>query len=883
MISTADSSASRVLPACRASSSRRRPLIAALVVGLAIASAASGANTGDPVGTRLCPAAPDTRKVVVIDRVEIRAPASTEETAAAMAMLASDDRDDRLQAALSLALAGDLPAFNHVLAAGDVANLSTYCRFYINPDGSLCVADEIEDAVLSYIDDPALRPALTGFFEKNLYQRRELFDRLIRIGFDDGRPQDFNRVVMALLATRLDGLEDEVLAQAKRYLVHDTPVRKRVLPGVHRRWVSYFGEKAYTPAISYMEALLFAEAYDTTNDVFVSEFSQTRSRVYLTLDKLQSPEVADVFVRQLAWVVDECPQEYILYELAAFGRSAVRHAVTDEQRLLIAEQLAALLGLQPESHPTPTRGGTDYRTHKIIVELLAELGTAESAAVLVKDLRRLTEIEDRRLADSLIVSTLEVLRQLPESTELDVPAFLEASAGLDERYRLHNVPTILDQHPDPAAHAFYLDQLRWVVDNWEGFRTRFLVDPEKALGFVIKRLLVFEDPKELAMTRDAVDRLYQDGKLDEGQYIQTSTRLNEMLGDKSAVFREMEERQRIARETEIQEGREEEAAQWRLVVDENTSPEGIRNNLRSLDRGGSASKRASSWLVIAWDETLPPAHQMLADPDVSGEAKFRLLQVLAEIGDPRSIRPVIDFTRTHAENRAILGNGLRTLTLMPTSAATFEFAEELLGESGSPLMRQQALVYLAAVRDRRGAAFSREYSAADIEPEVRVAGLFLAARLGDRQDLPVIVELLETTEDRSNREVLLRALAELSTPESLNAFAETSPSYGGAASFRDIRQLVEFRHAEGDRKLEMARRVIEKGHPWDRREAVRFLVEERHTEVLFGYLQLYPSAGLPLLKTVVYSPGGVPIFAQIRRLGYRVEETPDGLVLVRDE
>jgi len=198
-------------------------------------------------------------------------------------------------------------------------------------------------------------------------------------------------------------------------------------------------------------------------------------------------------------------------------------------------------------------------------------------------------------------------------------------------------------------------------------------------------------------------------------------------------------------------------------------------------------------------------------------------------------------------------------------------------------MRQQALVYLAAVRDRRGAAFSREYSAADIEPEVRVAGLFLAARLGDRQDLPVIVELLETTEDRSNREVLLRALAELSTPESLNAFAETSPSYGGAASFRDIRQLVEFRHAEGDRKLEMARRVIEKGHPWDRREAVRFLVEERHTEVLFGYLQLYPSAGLPLLKTVVYSPGGVPIFAQIRRLGYRVEETPDGLVLVRDE
>jgi HEAT repeat protein len=466
---------------------------------------------------------------------------------------------------------------------------------------------------------------------------------------------------------------------------------------------------------------------------------------------------------------------------------------------------------------------------------------------------------------------------------LDVPAFLEASAGLGDRYRLHNVPTILDQHPDPAAYLFYLDQMRWIADNWEGFETRYLIDPARALDSVIERLLAFEDPERLAVTRDAIDELYQAGTLDERRYIRTSSRLNELLGDESAVFIEMEERQRIARETEVQRRRDEEAAQWRLVVDENTSPEGIRANLRSLDTGGSASKRASSWLVIAWGETLPPAHEMLADPDVSDVAKFRLLQVLGEIGDGRSIAPVIGFIRTNADDRAHLGAGLRALALMPTTAATFAFAGELLGEDESPLMRQQALIYLAAVRDRRGAAFARRYSAADIEPEVQVGGLLLAARLGDRKMLPAIVELLETTEDRSYREVLVRALGELSTPESLNAFAETSPSYGGAASFRDIQQLVEFRHAEGDRKLELARRVIEKGHPWDRREAVRFLVDGRHTELLFGYLQLGPNLGLPLLKTVVVSPGGIPIFAQIRRMGYRVEEIPEGLELVRDE
>ncbi len=461
--------------------------------------------------------------------------------------------------------------------------------------------------------------------------------------------------------------------------------------------------------------------------------------------------------------------------------------------------------------------------------------------------------------------------------------FSTAATALPEMFRLHNVPTILDQHPDPAAHLFYLEQMRWIADNWKAFETRYRMDPARAQDFVIERLLAFEDLEQLALTRDAVDRLYQDGKLDQGKFVQTSARLNEKLGDTSAAFMEMEERERIAREAEIQRRRDEEAAEWQLVVDENTSAEGIRANLRALDTGGSASTRASSWLVIAGDKTLPPAHRMLADPGALDEAKLRLLQVLGEIGDPRSIAPVIDLTRANAENRASLGAGLRALALMPPSAATFDFASELLDEGGSPLMRQQALVYLAAVRGGRGAALARQYSAIDIEPDVRVAGLLFAARLGDRQVLPAIVELLGTIEDRSYQEVLLRALGELSTPESLSEFAENNPAYGRSESFLEIQQVVEFRSAEGDRKLELARRMIEQGHPWDRRDAMRFLVEKRHAEVLFGYLQLGHDLGLPLLKIVVYSPGAVPIYAQIRRMGYRIEETPDGLSLVRDE
>jgi len=68
------------------------PLITALVVGLAVAAAAAG----DPEGAELCPAVPDSHKVVVLDGVEIRPPASADETAAAMATLGSFQNRMRL-------------------------------------------------------------------------------------------------------------------------------------------------------------------------------------------------------------------------------------------------------------------------------------------------------------------------------------------------------------------------------------------------------------------------------------------------------------------------------------------------------------------------------------------------------------------------------------------------------------------------------------------------------------------------------------------------------------------------------------------------------------------------------------------------------------------
>ncbi len=861
-------------------SSRLR--LAAVVVACFVATpSAHGADTDAFMATPLCPRIENPRLVVTIDGVEVRAPASVGEINERISMLSGLDRDERLRSAISLGLAGNIDAFRRILESRDLANLSTYGRFYLNPTRDQCIDQNIEDAVLENMGDPELRSALTGFFENGLYQRRELFDLLIGVDFDDGKPDDFNRVVMALLATRLEGIEDDVLAQAKSYLDHDTPVRKRVLPGVHRRWVEFFGRRDYIAAIGYMENLLLAEGWDETIDSFISEFSQTRSRVYLTLNGFDSPEVAEVFIRQLGRVVERCPSELVLYEISAFGPFTVQHASTDDQKRQIANLLAELLGIGPAAEQT--RAANDYRTHKEIVELLSELGTVDAAAVLVADLQRLTGLDDPKLADPLIVSTFEALRYLPEIVDLDVPAFLEVAARLPESYRLHNVPTILDAHPDPAAHAFYLDQLRWIVENWDGFKTRYHTEPERALAFVIDRLLAFDEPDQLLMTRNAVDELYQEGKLDEGRYRATSVQLNDLLGDESAVYRELQERQRIAREDEVREQHEEETAEWDVVFEENTSPDGIRANVQALGQRDARSKSAASWLVIAGADALAPAHEALADPSAPDEARIALLQILGEIGDPRSVQPLIRFTRSNADNRTYLGGGLRTLALMPPSAETFDFALELLEADRTTLMKQQALVYLALVREPRGAKIARTFSTPTTDPDVRVAALFLASRLGDAEARPAIVEMLETTEDRSYREVLLRALAELSTPDVFDAFARENPNLISPATIRELQPLAVFRHADGDRKIEAARHLVASEFDWDRRDAVQFLVEEGHIEVLSGYLQPGPFTGQPLMKTILYSPRGVQIFAQIRRMGYRVDETPGGLAIVRHD
>jgi len=381
-----------------------------LMLGLTMVAAGGSAAELPDLGlaeTDLCPPVPDSRRVVVSNKVTTVPPATDEETVSARERLRSADAAARHNAVVALALAGDIPTFDFLLAERDLNGLSVYAYHYVNAEGHACLAPEIENAILVHFDDPELRPYLLSFFTKNLYRQPEIFDLLVQYDFDDSRPDDFPRTMKALTSTRLQGVEDEVFQKAEANLVHDTPVRKRVLPAAHRVFVTFLADRAYQPAIGYMEDLLQAEGYDEELDSFVAEYSVPRSTIYRALDGFPSPLVADVYTRQLNRVASGCPARLVNYELAAFGSRAVRHAVTDDQRRRIAESLAILLGVGPETATErgAPAGATDPQIHKACVELLAELGTTEAAAVLLGDLERVIRDADDGFQPSFMLAS----------------------------------------------------------------------------------------------------------------------------------------------------------------------------------------------------------------------------------------------------------------------------------------------------------------------------------------------------------------------------------------------------------------------------------------------------------------------------------------------
>jgi hypothetical protein len=286
------------------------------------------------------------------------------------------------------------------------------------------------------------------------------------------------------------------------------------------------------------------------------------------------------------------------------------------------------------------------------------------------------------------------------------------------------------------------------------------------------------------------------------------------------------------------------------------------------------------WLVVTGHDILPYAHEVIRRSDTDIKVKLKLISILGAIGDARSIQPILDAVRSEPENT--YKDVFLALSQMPMTKESFDFAiAQLTGES-TVIARRSALVYFAAHRDRRALNWAKKYSLTDAGDELRLAALFLLARLGEPDAKGLILESLKRQQKQSDLETLLRALAEVTTPEEFVNYTGNMNLDEKTKWYQTATWIAEFRNAEGERKAVFAGRLLSSDFLWDIREAARYLIGGKETEILQRHLLPDPRVEHPLVMEAMQHRAGRTIYLEARKMGYRIEETPEGIQLIKE-
>jgi hypothetical protein len=193
-------------------------------------------------------------------------------------------------------------------------------------------------------------------------------------------------------------------------------------------------------------------------------------------------------------------------------------------------------------------------------------------------------------------------------------------------------------------------------------------------------------------------------------------------------------------------------------------------------------------------------------------------------------------------------------------------------------MKQSALVYFAQRKESRAKKWIDQYSETK-DPELRLAALYLAARLHDQRAKDSIMELLRGNPDRSNQGLLLRSLAELVPPDEFQDAIKESEINPTSKKYYEALWLSEYRNATSAEKAEAARKLLQSEYLWDRREAVRYLIGQNRVDILEPFLLVDPRVELPYMVEVQGSHVGQLIVLEAKKMGYLIEETDGGIRL----
>jgi len=845
----------------------------AVVAGIAMLALMA---TADVQASELCPVADERLNRAVNYRGELlTALARQEEARVAVASLKSANGDARTAAIMRLAMAGNLQAFHHLYQTRDTNGLFTYALRYLNRDDTVCVDPEIESAMLDGLRDPEMGSALIGFLGNNTYRDIRLLQMLLQVPFPatPGNADKYLPFGRGITSTHLPDIEPLVLAHARTLLNFDTPVKKRVLPGLHQHYVEFFADRGYAPALPYFTALLRVAERDEPIQSFQIANGMLRGVVQWGLSRLDSVEANAILIEQLEEIASKPLDAFTAAELQTLSRLIRSPTQPDKFRAVVAAYQLLLATEQVRPY--------QYSMRRTVYPALVDLNAPSSSALLIAELERFVAAEPPPDKSAVVAILFEALADAQALDINALRALISENLAASDRRGIWHVSAM---HPSEQSVDLLLAELA-IAGSTDGPR---LLGSDAA-EVLIDALLSFESPPLLRRVRSGIDDLFEAGGFDESHYVNAASRLNASLGDESpryVAFQAERARQRAAEEqaqytAAIEQGRRESHATYRRELASHVSKEGIARDVAAVSAGVGQERQAFQWLVIVGRVALPELHAALGAARTSDAGRFQIMNALGEIGSPSSIEPLIAAAESSAED-ALYRAALFALALILPTDEALGFARAQLA-TGVPERRQIAvLVYLAQIRSELPADVVAQYVNPAQSARLRTAAIYFKARLGHEDALAGIRAALQQTPDRSELETLLVSLAEVvSSPEEFARVASLTGATSASSSYREALAYCDFRTASGDDKVALAFKLLENGGMWQRRAAIRYLISADPQGTLDrmtgGYGQM-----LPLNKLMTSSSGMQLLFSESRRMGYILEQTAAGYALTKN-
>lgn len=295
----------------------------------------------------------------------------------------------------------------------------------------------------------------------------------------------------------------------------------------------------------------------------------------------------------------------------------------------------------------------------------------------------------------------------------------------------------------------------------------------------------------------------------------------------------------------------------------------IAADIAALSVSGSRRARASLRLLERAPDSLPAMHHALVAPDTTPQVRSRLIVLVQDLGDPRSVDVIIKAVEANPEQPGLLRDGLRALAELPPSPASFEVATRVLEDPGKNSVEQrQALLYFAKHRDQRGARWAKHF-ADDDDVKMRIVTLYLAAMLEDPKALQPIINLLQEQPRHTDRYALLLGLSHLTN---LTEFEELTKGQPRDNEYKSVLRLASLRIAQGEELVTLAQQMLNSRFPNERRLAIDTLLKVN---------------GVDELTPLILRWGSVPpqtraaITAGLYRAGYQLVEKDRSLEIER--